>query len=476
MASSSNAIARSKRGKSTPDPSAPEAARTLSTDVWSLLRIALPISLGSLVQFIVVLTDNYFLSRAGETAINGAGNAALVYLTFIMAVTGGSVGIQILVARFQGEGDSKAKSTAARTGRLALVALGFVLAALVLAVNAAGGLRPLLTHPDVAEVFTSFLAIRGWGLVPYALLMAVEGDWIGQAKSWPILLVAATMASFNVVLDAMWVEGLWGGTAMGAEGAAYASLTAETVGALLAWALSRWSIHPEAFQGRTRPSVAMLRQWWTLSAPVMGQLVLTIATWASFFFLVERVGMLELKVSHITRNAFMLASVVIMGLGQTTRTVVSTLLGEGRPEELRPVLLKLVGMSYVGVWVLTHGYLLYPEWLASHFFSSTQGLGAMSDTLFTAFVALQIYATSGILISILQGAGFTRVVFGIELTTVTIYVVCAYLLTTVYPQPIHVIWRCDWVYFAGMTLGGALGLALLPWRKGHSSLTSEAEA
>ncbi|MGB1636916.1 MAG: MATE family efflux transporter, partial [Flavobacteriales bacterium] len=180
--------------------------------------------------------------------------------------------------------------------------------------------------------------------------------------------------------------------------------------------------------------------------------------------------------SHITRNAFMLASVVIMGLGQTTRTVVSTLLGEGRPEELRPVLLKLVGMSYVGVWVLTHGYLLYPEWLASHFFTKSQGLGAMSDTLFTAFVALQIYATSGILISILQGAGFTRVVFGIELTTVTIYVVCAYLLTTVYPQPIHVIWRCDWVYFVGMTLGGALGLALLPWRRGHSSLTSEAEA
>ena len=31
----------------------------------NLLRIALPISLGSLVQFVVVLTDNFFLSRAG---------------------------------------------------------------------------------------------------------------------------------------------------------------------------------------------------------------------------------------------------------------------------------------------------------------------------------------------------------------------------------------------------------------------------
>ena len=38
----------------------------LGTDVRNLLRIAVPISLGSLVQFLVVLTDNFFLSRAGE--------------------------------------------------------------------------------------------------------------------------------------------------------------------------------------------------------------------------------------------------------------------------------------------------------------------------------------------------------------------------------------------------------------------------
>ena len=72
------------------------------TDLRNLLRIAVPISLGSLVQFLVVLTDNFFLSRAGELELNGAGNAGLVYLTFTMVVSGGSVGIQILVARFKG--------------------------------------------------------------------------------------------------------------------------------------------------------------------------------------------------------------------------------------------------------------------------------------------------------------------------------------------------------------------------------------
>ena len=444
------------------------------TDVWNLLRIAVPISLGSLVQFLVVLTDNFFLSRAGETEINGAGNAGLVYLTFTMVIMGGSVGIQILVARFKGQGQPQQMAQAFRTGRLCLGALGVLLAAIVLGINALGGWKLLLTNPDVQAVFEPFLGIRAWGLLPFALLMAVEADWIGQARTRPILALALLMASTNVVLDAMWVEGWWGGTAMGARGAAYASFVAESVGAVFTWLWASRRTHPEAFMGWAARNHAMERQWWRLSAPVMGQFGMTIATWASFFFFVERVGMMELKVSHLTRNAFMLAFVICSGLGQTTRTVISTLLGEGRRDALRPAVLKLLALSYGGVWLLTHGYIFYPDWIASHFFDDTTGLSAMSATLGTAFVALQFYAMSSILISVLQGAGFTKHVFAIEFVSVGIYVVVAYALTLVWTQPIHVIWRADWVYFLCMIVGSAVGLWLLPWQDGHPSLKEEA--
>jgi len=444
------------------------------TDVWNLLRIAVPISLGSLVQFLVVLTDNFFLSRAGETEINGAGNAGLVYLTFTMVIMGGSVGIQILVARFKGQGQPQQMAQAFRTGRLCLGALGVFLAAIVLGINALGGWKLLLTNPDVQAVFEPFLGIRAWGLLPFALLMAVEADWIGQARTRPILALALLMASTNVVLDAMWVEGWWSGTAMGARGAAYASFVAESVGAVFAWLWASRRTHPEAFMGWAERNHAMERQWWRLSAPVMGQFGMTIATWASFFFFVERVGMMELKVSHLTRNAFMLAFVICSGLGQTTRTVVSTLLGEGRRDALRPAVLKLFALSYGGVWLLTHGYIFYPDWIASHFFDDTTGLSAMSATLGTAFVALQFYAMSSILISVLQGAGFTKHVFAIEFVSVGIYVVVAYALTLVWTQPIDVIWRADWVYFLCMIVGSAVGLWLLPWQDGHPSLKEEA--
>ena len=58
------------------------SAEAIRTDIKGLIEIALPISIGTFVQFLVLLTDNYFLARVSENAINGAGHAGLTYLTF----------------------------------------------------------------------------------------------------------------------------------------------------------------------------------------------------------------------------------------------------------------------------------------------------------------------------------------------------------------------------------------------------------
>ena len=46
-----------------------------------ILRLAIPVSAGTFMQFLVVLTDNYFLSRTSDVALNGAGNAGVMYIT-----------------------------------------------------------------------------------------------------------------------------------------------------------------------------------------------------------------------------------------------------------------------------------------------------------------------------------------------------------------------------------------------------------
>ena len=51
--------------------------------------------------------------------------------------------------------------------------------------------------------------------------------------------------------------------------------------------------------------------------------------------------------------------------------------------------------------------------------------------------------------------------FWIELTSVSVYIVVAYMLALEWHSPIHVIWRADWVYFGGILLGSAACLKLV---------------
>ena len=69
-------LSASAPGGSAPPTSLGMTQDALQTDYRSILRLALPVSAGTFMQFLVVLTDNYFLSRTSDVALNGAGNAA----------------------------------------------------------------------------------------------------------------------------------------------------------------------------------------------------------------------------------------------------------------------------------------------------------------------------------------------------------------------------------------------------------------
>lgn len=434
----------------------------LPTDFGSLLRVAVPISMGTMVQFIVVLTDNFFLSRAGQEAINGAGNAGLVYLTLEMVAIGSAAAFQILIARRLGEGHSHEATLAFRSGFLFHAMLGMVLLWVTAGLNQ-GFLGSLIADDRTRTIFEPFLSTRMWGFLPLTLVLMLNAYFTGSAKTWPILVTTGFMAGLNVVLDAMWVEGWFGATPRGPLGAAQASLASEWLGLGIGLLLT-WLISPQLRHSRRIWQLPDWKKWWILARPLMGQLLMTIATWTTFFFLVEKVGSLELKVSHIARNLFMLAFVVSQGMSQTTRTYVSGLLGGQRDAELRGTLKRIVVLNVAGILLLCHGFVLYPEFLAGIFFDSEAGLEAMRKTLYVIFSAVCLYAFTGIALATLQGAGATVQAFRVELFAVGIYIVVSIGLTLVWPQPVWVIWRVEWVYFSLIGLGSIWYLKQGTWR------------
>ena len=231
------------------------------------------------------------------------------------------------------------------------------------------------------------------------------------------------------------------------EGAAWASLLAECTGALGAADCGHQD-NGRAFWERT-----FLNQGrWSLgqTCPALGAAVdLDVGTWSMFFFLVEQVGVLELKVSHVARNYFMLAFTVAQGVQQTTRTFVSTLLGEARGAELPAYpQAPFHGEHHWALCSLSHGLFFYPEWLAAPFFDDAEGLEAAGKTLPVIFLAMLIYSGSSVMLSAIQGSGHTRTALAIEVSAILVYSVCAFSVTLWWPQPVWRIWWVEFSYFS----------------------------
>ena len=444
----------------------------MRTDYKGLLLIALPISIGTFVQFLVLLTDNYFLARVSEAAINGAGNAGLTYLTICMAIFGSATGLQILVARRKGEGDYQMQLRTGRTGWIIHTILGITLCSILYLLNQ-GALGSLIDSSEVRDVFEPFLGTRIWGCIPYGITFAFTAYWTGIARTRLLLVVSLTTAFTNILLDYAWIEGNLGFKAMGHMGAARASLMSEILGFIVG-TLLMLKVEPGFFKLPKRPDGEVFKAWWKVSGPLMGQLLLTVGTWTSFFFFVEKVGSTELKVSHIGRNAFMFAFIVTSGIGQTTRTVISTLIGANRNSELIPTVKKLWTLNIIGVLLLSHGFILYPEFIASLFFEDPDHIAIMSKTFTTIFIAVLGFASSSILLSTLEGAGGTKRAFIVEMLSAGMYLVGVFYLTSEVNgnyRPIEVIWRVEWIYFTFIALGCLIALRNGKWQRGLESLS-----
>ena len=434
----------------------------LKTGYPDILRLAIPVSAGTFMQFLVVLTDNYFLSQTSDAALNGAGNAGLLYITLGMIGQGFSSTGQILIARRLGEGRGQEAMNILRTGLSIMLSAGLLLVAFVYIVQC-WGFSEVFRDAETGQIFDAFMSIRRWGFLPYFMNMMLVAYFMGTARSRILMWAMIVTGTVNIIGDAGLISGRWGMPALGAEGAAWASLVAETLGMAVLTGHVLWRHGRELWASAWMKTEALSR-WVRLATPMVLQLTITLGTWSMFFFLVEQVGVMELKVSHIARNFFMLAFVVSQGIQQTTRTFISGLLGEGRGNELVPVMKRLLVVNASGILLVAHGGLLYPGLIASPFFDATEGLDAATRTLPVIFTAMMMYSFSSVLLSTVQGSGNTGAALVIELTALVAYTTATILLTLVYPQPVWLIWWVEWIYFSLMGLGCLVFLKRWDWR------------
>jgi len=309
-----------------------------------ILKIALPISLAILVPQISLITNNIFLGNYNRESLAAISLTGVYYLIF--AMIGFNNGLQTLIARRAGE--NRPDEIGKIFGQGVFISLMVAAAGILITWFIAPLiLRNALHDPQRAEEAIGFLKIRIWGLPFLYIYQMRNALLVGTNNSR--YLIAGTLAEtvVNIVLDALLIFGNWGFPEMGFNGAAVASIIAEFTGMFVIFLVIQQKGIGQRFQlfGHLKWNKIYAKQITAISMPLVFQLAISLISWEFFYILIEHHGQLALAVSAVMRVAFGIIACVSWAFASTTTAMVSNLIGQGKHDEVIPLMKRIIKIS-----------------------------------------------------------------------------------------------------------------------------------
>jgi multidrug resistance protein, MATE family len=423
----------------------------VQTGYRQILNMALPISLAMLVPQINFITNNIFLGRLGEQELASAGITGVYYLIFAVIGNGLNNGLQSLIARRAGQNLPK------EIGKLFFhgiwVALGIAALGIILTYSLAPMiLRAVIHTPATANQVIDFVLIRIWGL-PFLYLYVMRNALLvgtNQTKFlvWGTLAEALT----NIFLDYSLIYGNFGLPELGFNGAAYASIIAEGVGLLVIYAVIHINgIHKTLtlFDG-VKWDGSVMKLILVQSSPLIAQYGISILSWEYFYILIEHHGERALAISNTMRNIFGLFGIFCWAFASTANSMVSNIIGQGKQEEVMPLIGRIVKISLLCAFVTFAIINIWPRMFLSFYGQGEPFIQDALPVLRIVSVALLMMAFGSIWLNAVTGTGNTKVNLAIESVTITIYCVYVFLVLEFWNLPITWGWASELVYWASM--------------------------
>jgi putative MATE family efflux protein len=349
-----------------------------------LIRLAVPIILGNILQTGYQLTDAFWVGRLGATAV--AAVSVSFPLTFLVIALGSGLAMAgaTLSAQYMGAGrQDMVNHVAAQT--MMMVAVTSVV------LGAAGYLlTPYLLEllgvaPDVYVNALGFMRVSFVGIVfvfVYAMFQALLRG-IGQTRL-PVLIVLGTVL-LNFLLDPLFIFG-WGPfPPLGVMGAALATLATQALAAFYGVYIFLRGRHGIQLSWRGfRPDLPYLKRAFLLGFPGSVELSTRGFGLMVMSFLVASFGTLTLAAYGVGSNILQVITIPAMGLSMAVSTMVGQNIGAGNLQRAARVTVLGAVAGFV---------ILSVAGVAAYFFAE-------------AFVA---FFVPGDPLVIAQGAGFVRI-------------------------------------------------------------------
>ena len=197
-----------------------------------LISMSVPMMISMLVQALYNVVDSMFVAQLNENALTAVSLAFPVQNLMISVAVGTGVGVNALVSRSLGEKETEYANRAANNGILLSL---FSFLAFAVATGLFGRLFYTVqtSDPQIVQYGTDYVTIIGVASAGLFIQIMMERLLQSTGKTVYTMVIQMLGAVTNIILDPIMIFGLFGFPRMEVAGAALATVTGQTVAALL---------------------------------------------------------------------------------------------------------------------------------------------------------------------------------------------------------------------------------------------------
>ena len=272
------------------------------------------------------MMDSWFLSRTSESAAAGVGALMPILGTIFMAIQAFSQAGASIASQFMGANANSHARTTITMVILGSILLGFSMTLLVLPsshwIVGAMGLSG-----DTAKFGVEFLQVVCFGFLFRAsqttltALIATHGLTI-----WNLIGNAITIV-FNILLNIVFLEGLFGIPQMHVKGVALATALSWASSSLVLWLVLRYKIRHKTKMTEVKRSRAILGDWIRIGLPAAAEPVSFQLFQVFITAMTVHLGTLAVTAKVFSANFAMFAIILGVGLGNGNQILVAHLVG-----------------------------------------------------------------------------------------------------------------------------------------------------
>jgi len=424
-----------------------------------ILKISLPIMIGSAVQNGVALSDSFFLLYYNELDFAAIGIVSIFYLIISSIGYGFSKGGQILIARRMGQSDSSEIGSsfwAMQVFQLFSATLFF----LFLTFGSRYFLGLFISNEIILEKCLTYLEWRSWSIFFSYLGLGYIALYTGIARTTFIVIDVIFMMGINLFLNYVLIYGYMGFPEMGIAGAGLGSAIAETAafGVFFIYASTdrkgqAWQLRIESFRNVWKKSIQIAQ----MGLPVVVQSIVGLGSWFVFFAFVEKLGERALAITNLGRIIYLVLSVPTWGFSSGINTMVSFVIGKGDKNQVLSLTGKTAFLNLIVTLSIAIPLLVLPQYTLGLIFTGENAilLEESVSVLRLILFTLIFFCVGGVYYNGLIGTGDTWFGLWIQVTCVILYIIYLYVIVNVLQLSLFYAWTGElffWILSLSATL------------------------